>query len=138
MFRIATLILATSLVFSAGVSSAQTTAGSKAKPVAKAASSPRDTALYGVWESISAEKGALKGVLTLEKSGKASLVPEGFEGITGTWRTSEGKLYIQSESHGEGIMEYELKDKTLSLTYNNGNRQSFKSRASNPSPASKK
>jgi hypothetical protein len=94
-----------------------------------------DSRLHGSWTAVAAENGALEGIMVLNKSGSASLTPEGFATSPGTWVVSKdkGTLTLSLHEIGSSAMGYTFEKNRLVLTYDNGNKQPFEK-----TPAAKK
>lgn len=95
-----------------------------------------DHNLIGLWKSVNANERALNGVIELKADGAASLQPEGYPAMAGTWRTADGKLFMTMRPYGQGIMDYAVAGDRMELTYDNGAKQDFE-RASSRAPSNK-
>lgn len=85
-----------------------------------------DSRLHGAWAAANADNGALKGTLSFTSTGKATLHPEGFEVLTGSYEVKADQLSITLGEHGTSMMHFEFNTKKqLVLTYDNGNKQVF-------------
>lgn len=82
--------------------------------------------LLGNWRSIDAKNGALAGTIAF-KSDSITLKAEGNEPLVGTWEaTTPGNLVFTVPDIGSTTVGYGLKKSVLTLTYDNGNKQTFK------------
>lgn len=84
------------------------------------------TELLGNWRSLDANNGALAGTINF-KADSITLKAEGNEPLVGTWEeASPGSLVFTVPNVGSTTVGYGLKKAVLTLTYDNGNKQTFK------------
>lgn len=84
--------------------------------------------VVGAWQSVTHERGALPGSITFGKDGRVTLHPTGFNPVHGKWKRldkSPPTLRITLDSVGESDVQYSVQKQKLTLTYDNGNTQTF-------------
>ena len=119
-------ILALCAVLFSTAASAAVPAAKPATPAKAAAASPATpVALHGFWKSVNATGGAMSGSIDLRPDGKASLIPQGEIRLEGTWRVTGQNLILEMPPYGSSQMQYAIKAKRLTLTYENGVKQNF-------------
>ena len=101
-------------------------AGAVLVPVLAFAASPASP-VVGTWHSAGGAPQALSGVITLKANGDARLAPEGFAPLDGTWKADKGQLTLTMPPHGTSVMGYSVEHGQLTLTYDNGAKQTFES-----------
>ena len=67
----------------------------------------------------------MAGSIDLRSNGKATLMPQGEVRLEGTWRVDGKSLFLEMPPYGTSQMEYAIKAKRLTLTYENGVKQYF-------------
>lgn len=81
--------------------------------------------LLGSWKSIDANNGALSGTIEFNPN-SVILKATGHEVLQASWENpSDGKLVFTIENIGSTELSYTLKKEKLTLTYDNGNTQTF-------------
>ena len=81
--------------------------------------------LVGTWKALPGDDMALAGELAIRKDGTATLAPQGFPALDGTWKAQGEQLTLTMPPHGSSTMDFKVEGSRLSLTYNNGAQQSF-------------
>lgn len=113
------------VLFSTAAYAAVPTAKPAAPAKAATVSPATPAALHGFWKSVNATGGAMAGSIDLRSNGKATLMPQGEVRLEGTWRVDGKSLFLEMPPYGTSQMEYAIKAKRLTLTYENGVKQYF-------------
>ena len=81
----------------------------------------------GVWRSTDTTGGASPGTMTLEKSGKASLAPDGFAAVHGSYTVSGTMITLTMDRLGTSVVDVALMDlgQKLLARYSSGTHQLF-------------
>ena len=81
--------------------------------------------LVGSWESHERTNVLSPGVMIFESTGSATLAPEGFEAMTGSFTSDNKFIDITIPGQGKAALAYSLKKNTLRIEYENGSVQNF-------------